>query len=277
MKQTRRAAKASAYRLAVRTLKVVNPGDITIRHHWTGDPLRLHSFRHMWYWHKGTARERDTMVAFAQLLRPGDSVVEIGGHIGYLAMWIATLVGDSGNLIVCEPGSNNLPYLRQNMKPYKNAMIRDIAVADESGMVSFFEEELSGQNNSILLDAETFRSNQKSRGVSVETRVRTVHAARLDDIVASMSSAPQLVKVDVEGAELKVLMGAQRVLTHDRPAWVIEVSRNQREIERLFCDAGYVTLYPSLQRSDGFDDTCRNYVCLHSDAHQQTLKAIGLS
>jgi len=39
----------------------VNPGDITIRHHWTGERITLHSFRHKGYWFHGRTRERDSM------------------------------------------------------------------------------------------------------------------------------------------------------------------------------------------------------------------------
>jgi FkbM family methyltransferase len=264
-----------AYKSVLRVLKVVNPGDVTIRHHWTGDSLRLHSFRHKNYWYHGTSRERDTMIALAQLLRPGDSVVEVGGHIGYLAMWIARLVGDSGRLVVCEPGSNNLPYLKRNTEKYSNVTVRDVAIAETEGDLDFLEEEFSGQNNSLLVDGAIFEVNRKHAGVSAKSTVRTVHAVPLDDIFNSMSNIPALVKVDVEGAELAVVKGAREVLNKHRPIWIIEVTQDQEELADLFREAGYVTLYPNLRRAPGFDRTSENFICLHKENHRAALEAIG--
>ena len=72
----------------------INPGDITIRHHFTQQPFRLHSFKHKGYWFHGAKREQSTMALFAKLINPGDVVVEVGGHIGYIAVYFSHLVGD---------------------------------------------------------------------------------------------------------------------------------------------------------------------------------------
>lgn len=48
------------------------------------------------------------MKTLAELARPGDTVVELGGHIGYLSVHLAKIVGDDGTVIVFEPGPNNL-------------------------------------------------------------------------------------------------------------------------------------------------------------------------
>jgi len=215
------------------------------------------------------------MIALAQLLRPGDSVVEVGGHIGYLAMWIARLVGDSGRLVVCEPGSNNLPYLKRNTEKYSNVTVRDVAIAETEGDLDFLEEEFSGQNNSLLVDGALFEVNRKHAGVSAKSTVRTVHAVPLDDIFNSMSNIPALVKVDVEGAELAVVKGAREVLNKHRPIWIIEVTQDQEELADLFREAGYVTLYPNLRRASGFDRTSENFICLHKETHRAALEAIG--
>ena len=71
-------------RVAIPVLARVNPGDVTIKHPWTGDPMVIHSFRHKSYWVHRRSRERDTMWMFAQLISAGDSVVEIGAHVGFV-------------------------------------------------------------------------------------------------------------------------------------------------------------------------------------------------
>src|SRR5690349_12289207 len=100
-------------RILIPLLNRWSPGDITLRHHWTGESVRLHSFRHKGYWYHGRRREEETMRLFSQLLKPGDSVIEVGGHIGYISLYFKALV-EHGDVFVFEPGANNLPYIRQN-------------------------------------------------------------------------------------------------------------------------------------------------------------------
>ncbi len=105
-------------RLAIPLLRRVNLGDVTIKHHWTGDPLRLHSFKHKGYWYFGKRREWQNMQRFAELLGPGDRVIDVGGHIGYLSLYFSKLVGPSGHVYTLEPGANNLVYTRANLAGY---------------------------------------------------------------------------------------------------------------------------------------------------------------
>src|SRR5216684_3285865 len=79
--------------IVLRFLRRVNPGDMTIRHHYTNDRFKLHSFRHRGYWYFGKHREYETMSLFPEIIADGDFVVEIGGHIGYMSLYFAHLVG----------------------------------------------------------------------------------------------------------------------------------------------------------------------------------------
>jgi hypothetical protein len=101
----------------------INPGDVTIRHHYTGDPFRLHSFRHKAYWSNGRRRDELEMATFAELVRPGDNVIEVGGHIGYVSLYFAWLVGCHGRVHVFEAGPDNLPYLRGNVAFHKQVTV----------------------------------------------------------------------------------------------------------------------------------------------------------
>src|SRR5207247_9235861 len=92
----------------------LNPGDITITHHFTGDKVFLHSFKHKGYWFDGKKREKDTMELFRRLIRPADTIIEIGGHIGYVSLYFANLA-NKVSVYVFEPGTNNLPYLKYDV------------------------------------------------------------------------------------------------------------------------------------------------------------------
>src|SRR3954454_1116564 len=109
-------AKSTPIRRAlVPFFRKVNPGDITITHHWTGERMVLHSFRHKGYWFHGKARERESMILCSRLIRGGDIVFDVGGHIGYMALHFADLVGAGGRVFCFEPAPLNLPYIRANV------------------------------------------------------------------------------------------------------------------------------------------------------------------
>jgi hypothetical protein len=92
-------------KIFLRIFAVCNPGNIRIKHHFTRDPLLIHSFRRKSYWFHGRDRELDSMEMFRRLIHSGAIVVEVGGHIGYISLFYKDLVGAEGFVYVFEPGS----------------------------------------------------------------------------------------------------------------------------------------------------------------------------
>jgi FkbM family methyltransferase len=230
-------------KVALAALRRFNPGDISIRHHYTGERFRLHSFMHKGYWYYGKRREQDTMELFGRLLRPGDSVIEIGGHIGYISLYFASLVGDSGRVLVFEPGPNNLPYTRANLAGKGNVRLIENAVADFAGKASFYIESYTGQNNSLLSDYARFDENLRGAGLAtaVKKSVVEVDCVTLDDYLArSGDPVPALIKIDVEGAELTVLKGMQQTLRSPGVALMVEVTEQAAEVFQLLRAAGFM-------------------------------------
>lgn len=84
------------------------------------------------------------------------------------------------------------------------------AGTDVSGAAQFFEDNVSGQNNSLLGDFAIAESTARSHGVVLERRARTVELTTLDDHVGA--DRVDFLKIDVEGAELQVLQRAKLVL-----------------------------------------------------------------
>jgi FkbM family methyltransferase len=77
------------------------------------------------------------MDLFAQLIPEGPTVIELGGHIGYVTQFFSKLVGGTGRVIVFEPGTNNLPYIRRNTEFLPNTCLVEAAVCDTDGMIQF--------------------------------------------------------------------------------------------------------------------------------------------
>jgi FkbM family methyltransferase len=258
-------------RIVLPILERFNPGDLRIRHHYTGRRLLLHSYRHKGYWFHGRRREQETMQFFQRVLRPGDTVVEVGGHIGYLTMWFAELVGKTGRVVVFEPGRNNLPYLRANVAELPSVQIIEAAVSDRDGTATFFEEELTGQNNSLVGDYERFEQNRRSAFSKQCYHDRDVLTVRLDTFLRERSLRPDLVKIDIEGAELMALAGATDVLADQLPMLMVEVTRRSAEVFRLLTGIGYRLFTPAggpLLDAESVND---NVCALHSAKHQDRL------
>lgn len=205
--------------------------DISINHHWTNAEFKLHLFKHKGYWYHGRRRELETMQLFADLVSPGDFVIEIGGHIGYISVYLASLVGREGSVWVFEPARANLSYLRQNVAPYSNVSVYDLAVSNRRGHADFYVEELTGQNNSLLPDYSVLRENEAEAHLTFGKEVVQVPCVTLDETLKeSAARVPSFVKIDVEGAEYMVLQGMKSVLTGPSTAMMIEVTERAEDV-----------------------------------------------
>lgn len=231
---------ATLRRMGLPLLRLVGR-DTTIRHHWWPQAkMRLHTYRHRGYWFKGRRRERRVMQLFERFVREGDTVVEVGGHIGYVTLNLRRLVGESGRVVVFEPGINNLPYLRANVAPFSNIELIEKACGDREDTVSFWIEGLSGQNNSLNRDYLNFAQNRSNAYSTDEMREVKVAMTTLDDHLFRSALKPSLVKIDVEGAEKLVLEGATRVLRDIRPVIIIEVTENADTVGAILTSNGYL-------------------------------------
>ena len=205
---------------------------IKIRHAYTGDPLDLLSYTHKGYWYYGRSREAATMQRIANLVRPGDTVIEAGGHIGYVSQYLAKVVGDRGRVHVFEPGSKNSEFLSRNLSHLPQTLHIKAALSDHAGIQTFYEENIGGFMNS--LDPSFVRDSQQGRRRVHELNItkHNINTLRLDDYATRHNVTPQFLKIDVEGSERAVLFGAEKTLART-PALMVEVSRDQAEIFEL--------------------------------------------
>ena len=238
-------------------------GDVNIRHHWTGDRLKLHLFRHKGYWYHGRKRELDTMLLFADLISPGDFVVEIGGHIGYVSIYLAKLVGPSGRVVVFEPAPDNLRYINANVARFTEVTVISQAVSDRTGKAQLYVEELTGQNNSLLNDYAVFEENQKWAFVQTKKKSVEVRCTTLDDFIRESDlPRPSLIKIDVEGAEHLVLQGMQETLRRSGVALMVEVTERNAEVVRLLRDAGFALFRPDRRPISLMESVRGNVFCV---------------
>jgi FkbM family methyltransferase len=252
----------------------INPGDIRIRHHYTGDRFHLHSFRHKGYWFHGRRRERETLERFAALIQPGDAVIEVGGHIGYISLYFSKLVGEYGTVFVFEPGPNNVAYIRKNVRNRSNVRLIEKALSDKTGKVDFFVEHLSGQNNTLLGNYDVFNENSSLANWNSGYQQVTVDAMQLDEFIDQEGVAPSFLKIDVEGAEYLVLSGAGDCLSTHRPILMVEITNRPDEVCQLMEDYGYLAVDPQGHVTDGSTNVEGNIFFLHCEQHAQQIQQL---
>ncbi len=149
----------------------------------------------------------------------GQVYIDIGAHFGYYTLLAAKLTGENGKVYAFEAAQNTFGVLSRNvaMQPHIKAMHR--AVSDKAETISFYEFPVlySEFNSMHIRQFENEEWINKYR--PVETKVE---ALRLDDFISGEQVTPAFVKIDVEGAEDKVIAGSVATLTKYSPVVVME-------------------------------------------------------
>jgi FkbM family methyltransferase len=164
---------------------------------WVGDNTGV-----QWYdpaEHKDFAEHVET----ARLVRPGDRVLEIGSHHGFMAMLLSQLVGKEGFVLAVEPSPFNamMASAQVGLNAATNCRIMQAAASDRKGTTK-----ISFESNAAVTDS--------SNGIDVPT----VTADELDTTFGPFD----VLKIDVEGFEGQVLAGASALLRRS-PRIILEL------------------------------------------------------
>ena len=265
----------SLRRPVLAALRRMNLGDVRIKHHYTGLPLQLHSYRHKGYWYHGRRRERETVELYMFLVRPGQVVLEAGANIGYQTQIFSQMVGASGQVVAFEPDIINLPYLMRNTTPCRNVVVEHVALSDCEGEGTIYVDTLTGQNSSLVAGFDVFRTNRARAYDDRATVIPTAVAqTTLDRYLERRRISPDFLKIDVEGGELRLLQGAQSLVERHRPVLMVEIQPdNAAEVAELLSGHGYV---PLPARSVAYAPTdgrpTGNTFFLHAEHHHRQLR-----
>jgi FkbM family methyltransferase len=152
-------------------------------------------------------------------LKPGDAFFDVGAHQGWMSLAAAKRVGRRGRVVAFEPSPPLVEILQYHQRVNRMQQIQIVAkaVSDISKRRAPFR--LVGEGNSYL--NALIGTSPANAGVSVSAiEVETV---TLNDFCRETGKPPQVIKVDVEGAELLVLRGAEALLRDCRPTLIIAV------------------------------------------------------
>ncbi|MBI1298304.1 FkbM family methyltransferase [bacterium] len=148
---------------------------------------------------------------FDRLLRPGNIVVDVGANTGYNTFYAAHCVGHTGRVYAVEPAQDNLAVLYEDLfaNRFSHVHVLPYAAGSRKAVRPFYLRGSVSAVNSLF--QESFYADV--------TETVDVFTARLDDLI---HEKPDLVKIDVEGAELDVLQGMSRMLEQASTQLVVE-------------------------------------------------------
>ena len=156
--------------------------------------------------------EPDLMELFEVTLGPRSVMIDVGCNIGFFSIDCAMNLCSLGRVIAIEASPRIVPFVEANIarSGLSNVdLVHCAAGSSSGGEVNFYE-------------APAERFGMGSRAPQFGSQPIQVPVRSLDDIALELGcGVPDLVKIDVEGYELQVLEGAQKLLTSSSPPLVV--------------------------------------------------------
>ena len=157
------------------------------------------------------------------LLKPDDTAIDVGAHIGFFTMHMAAAVGPSGRVYAFEPSDANADLLERSVMENRfgdRVVFERTAVGAAPGTATLtFPVETLNSGGAYVL--------REGTAPLTGNLVKTVPMIALDAL--DIRRPVRLIKMDVEGAEPQVVCGAERLLKEDRPVILSELHPTQLE------------------------------------------------
>ncbi len=175
--------------------------------------------------------EPEIQQGIRHLIRPGDTVFDVGSNIGQYALLFSEWVGPQGKVICFEPDFKTFSFLsfNRNINRIENIVCCHQGVGGTDGTMTFHRDVTTGgRRGSFVHDPKHHRQSDATDQLITE---------RLDTIIEKFGM-PQFVKIDVEGFEIEVLEGLTKEL--ENCSFLIEVREASKEqIFNYFEGRGY--------------------------------------
>lgn len=199
--------------------------------------------------------------------RSAKCFLDVGGHIGLVTMPVASVISTVGVVHTFEPAEANLRHLKSHIRRnnLENVIITESLVGDvDMDAVEFYEQPNATGQNALAVKKDHHKYKQTVR-----------KQITLDSYCADNGLSPDVIKIDVEGAEWFVLNGARRILNQSKP--VIFLSLHPAELKLLEKDVDAVValidelgygIY-EIDGSDVFEYRLAEYLLLPNEGKEQ--------
>lgn len=195
------------------------------------DPV---SFRELWRVSSIYVKEIGTVDLIRGELREGDVFCDIGANIGLYSLMAAARVGASGQVYAFEPLAANFASLVENIRINgfcDRTTPLSVALTDAPGMFPFHYLSLEPGSSGSQLHEAIDDSETGFQPLVTEMKFGT----SVDELIQTGSLRhPDVVKIDVDGNEARILRGMRGLLSGERRPRLVSVEVNARERDALF-------------------------------------------
>jgi FkbM family methyltransferase len=184
-----------------------------------------------WYRYYNDGYEKDSFDYIRENVALGETVLDIGSHIGLYTIPFSQLVGEKGLVFCFEPTNSTFNVLKktikinnlQNTKPLNFA----ISNKDETLFFNLTTDTGEGSNANSLVNIDNIRNTQEVIARSIDS-IRDEYKLKID-----------FIKIDVEGAEYNALLGAEKCFLNDKPMGILGlhpkmIAQNQNTLEQIW-------------------------------------------
>ena len=167
----------------------------------------------VWRW-----REPIEVEMTRSYLRPGDTILDVGANLGYYVLLEGEAIGPKGKILAVEPSPENVHILKKNVELNNMGSQVEVVeggISDENGTAEIQISKWSNLHSFTV--AHEFVSSKVERGLEVNTY-------RLDDLIEEKGIKAEdvnMIRMDVEGHEVKVMKGMSKILDSAKNLTVI--------------------------------------------------------
>jgi FkbM family methyltransferase len=183
---------------------------------------------------KNNEHELTEIKYLKQIIKDGDTVLDLGANIGVYTLIFAKLVGKSGHVFAFEPDPLNFEILSKNVKENKheNVTLVQKAVSEKNDKIKLYVSKRNHASHRI------FDSEEKRNSIEIEV-------ITLDTYFEKIKKPINFIKIDVEGVEGATLLGASNIIKNSKdlvimmeyfPKWIKKYGMNPEEILNLLID-----------------------------------------
>ena len=150
---------------------------------------------------------------FKNIVSSGMTIIDVGANIGYFTMLFSKLTGPTGRVIAFEPNPRSYSILEKNIRSSssQNVILVKKAVSDYSGTTKLFLSQCNPTDNRIF-NSSIYETDDDRETIDVQVMT-------LDEYVQDMKV--DILKIDVQGAEMMVINGALQTIMNNRDLQII--------------------------------------------------------
>jgi FkbM family methyltransferase len=162
--------------------------------------------------------ETALLKTFADAISPGTVIYDVGANVGIYALLACIRTGPAGSVYSFEPAERNFAYMQRHiaLNRVENCTLVQAAVSDSDGTQRFAAAAWEHSMGHLSADGEI-----EVRSVTLDSCIYGEAGFR----------PPDVIKIDVEGAEREVLRGASRAIAEFHPTVFVEVHGHQHHVD----------------------------------------------